>query len=143
MRKIISIIIVIGLIAISGSIFYILGCAGATGGGDGDGNEFFIIDGTWQPAGIPDPVGTYSGGTEPRVFFYAAKMANVVWGSAPEGYTVESNSFSGSGWVGVNKSKPVPIWPVRPGHVSFPMVSAFPSPFGEAEAPTRPSGRPR
>ncbi len=89
-----SLAVGIAVIVVLGAVRALTGCAGATSGDGEDG--VFIIEGTWKPSGSADLLGDYAAsGAEPRVFFYAAKKANVVWAGAPDGYTVESNSFDG------------------------------------------------
>lgn len=83
------------LLLAAGFVFF--GCAGASSGGEG-GEEIVIINGSWTTS--IDTVGSVSGSSDPHVFFYAARKANVVWNVAVDGYVVYSNAFTGSGWVG-------------------------------------------
>ena len=94
--------LIVAALALFSATIIMTGCEGAAlDDGDGDGGGgIVIIDGSWQPAGDPDSLGNASGTAEPRVFFYAAGKANVVWTGAPDGYSVESNAFTGAGWTG-------------------------------------------
>jgi hypothetical protein len=103
LRALVKACLAIGItvVVVLGALRALSGCADAGGGGNGDNGSVFIIEGTWQPLGGPDLLGDFAAsGAEPRVFFYAAKKANVVWTGAPDGYSVESNSFDGASWAG-------------------------------------------